>query len=46
MREGLDLHVRETGVQITMEVRDRDHAERVLGAVRAAGYAASEPTPR
>ncbi|HET9600293.1 MAG TPA: ACT domain-containing protein, partial [Acidimicrobiales bacterium] len=46
VREGLDLHVRETGVQITMEVRDRDHAERVLGAVRAAGYAASEPTPR
>jgi threonine dehydratase len=37
-REGVDLHVRETGVHATFEVRDRDHARRVLEAVRAAGY--------
>ncbi|HEY8093977.1 MAG TPA: threonine ammonia-lyase [Acidimicrobiales bacterium] len=46
VREGVDLHVRETGVQIAMEVRNRDHAERVLDAVRAAGYLVSEPGPR
>ena len=37
-REGVDLHVRETGVHATFEVRSRDHAELVLAAVRAAGY--------
>ena len=46
VREGVDLHVRETGIQIAMEVRNREHAERVLAAVRAAGYAVSEPGPR
>jgi threonine dehydratase len=46
VREGVDLHVRETGIQIAMEVRNRDHAERVLDAVRAAGYLVSEPGPR
>jgi threonine dehydratase len=43
VREGVDLHVRETGVQIAMEVRNREHAERVLAAARAAGYVAEEP---
>ena len=38
-REGVDLHVRETGVHATFEVRGRDHAQRVLDAVRDAGYA-------
>ncbi len=37
-REGVDLHVRETGIHATFEVRGRDHAERVLASVRAAGY--------
>jgi threonine dehydratase len=37
-REGLDLHVRETGVHATFEVRGRDHAVAVLQAVRDAGY--------
>lgn len=37
-REGLELHVRETAVEATFEVRGRDHAERVLAAVQAAGY--------
>ena len=37
-REGVDLHVRETAVHATFEVRSRDHAATVLAAVRAAGY--------
>jgi threonine dehydratase len=46
VREGVDLHVRETGVQIAMEVRNREHADRIVAAVRSAGYDVSEPTPR
>lgn len=42
MREGVDLHVRETGVQIVLEVRGRDHADTVMSMVRAAGYNADE----
>jgi threonine dehydratase len=38
LREGIDLHVRETGVQLTIETRSREHAEAVVGAVREAGY--------
>src|SRR5215218_10152476 len=37
-REGVDLHVRETSVHATFEVRSPEHADRVLAAVRAAGY--------
>ena len=38
VREGLDLHVRETAVQLVLETRGRDHAEGVIDAVREAGY--------
>jgi threonine dehydratase len=37
-REGVHLHVRETAVQATFEVRSLDHAKAVVEAVRAAGY--------
>ncbi len=37
-REGLALHVRETGVQLVLETRGRDHAGAVREAVGAAGY--------
>jgi threonine dehydratase len=40
IREGFDLHVRETAVQLVLETRGRTHAEQVTGAVRRAGYAA------
>jgi threonine dehydratase len=40
VREGLDLHVRETAVQLVLETRGRDHAQAVLAAIRAAGYEA------
>ena len=38
IREGLDLHVRETGIHATFEVRGADHAERLLDSARLAGY--------
>ncbi len=38
VREGVDLHVRETGVQAVLEVRGRGHAESVVRAARDAGY--------
>jgi threonine dehydratase len=41
IREGIDLHVRETAVQLVLETRGPAHAAQVTDAVRAAGY--SEP---
>jgi len=38
LREGIDLHVRETGVQLTIETRGREHADAVLARVRESGY--------
>jgi threonine dehydratase len=38
VREGVDLHVRETGVQAVLEVRGRGHAESVVRAANDAGY--------
>jgi threonine dehydratase len=38
VREGIDLHVRETAVQLTLETRGRDHADAVLRSCAAAGY--------
>ena len=43
MREGLDLHVRETAVQLVLETRGAAHAQAVAEAVRKAGY--DEPRP-
>lgn len=38
VRDGVDLHVRETGVNAVLEVRGPDHAGRVVDAIRSAGY--------
>jgi threonine dehydratase len=38
VREGVDLGVRETGIELTVETRGRDHAEELLTALREAGY--------
>ncbi len=38
VREGLALHVRETGVRASFEVRDREHATAAVAAARLAGY--------
>jgi threonine dehydratase len=43
IREGLDLHVRETAVQLVLETRGAEHARAVTAAIRGAGYA--EPLP-
>ena len=40
MREGLDLHVRETAVEFVLETRGHEHAQRVLAALHDEGYAA------
>jgi threonine dehydratase len=39
IREGFDLHVRESAVQLVLETRSAEHADRVQAAVRRAGYA-------
>ena len=44
LREGIDLHVRETGVQLTIETRSREHADGVIAAVREAGYGVTRHT--
>ena len=38
VREGFDLHVRETAVQIVLETRGSEHADEVLRAIRESGY--------
>src|SRR3954465_7317281 len=40
LREGVDLHVRETAVQLIMETRGKEHAAQVLGAIARGGYVA------
>jgi threonine dehydratase len=40
VREGLDLHVRETAVELVIETRGHDHAAEVLAAMREKGYEA------
>ena len=40
MREGIDLHVRETAVELVLETRGHEHAERVLQDLREKGYPA------
>ena len=46
VREGLDFAVRETGVQITVEVRGAEHADLILNAAKAEGYEISAITGR
>jgi threonine dehydratase len=38
LRDGMDLHVRETAVQLVLQTRGPDHDARIVEAVRAAGY--------
>jgi threonine dehydratase len=40
LREGVDLHVRETAVQLIMETRGKEHAQQVLDAIARGGYVA------
>jgi threonine dehydratase len=50
VREGLDLHVRETAVELVLETRGRDHAETVLArsapaATRRASCTSARASP-
>jgi threonine dehydratase len=38
VREAVRLHVRETGVELTLETRGRGHTDDVLASLRGAGY--------
>jgi len=38
VREAVSLHVRETGVELTLETRGPAHTEEMLAALAAAGY--------
>jgi threonine dehydratase len=40
VREGLDLHVRETAVELVIETRGQEHADAVVRVMRGAGWAA------
>jgi len=46
VREGVDLHVRETGVQVVLEVRGREHVASIIAAAKKEGYEISEVTGR
>ncbi len=41
VREAMPLHVRETGVELTLETRGRSHTEELLAVLRATGYEVS-----
>ena len=43
VREGLDLHVRETAVELVLETRGRDHARRGAGGARRRGLRGARP---
>ena len=38
VREGVDLHVRETAVELVIETRGQEHADHVVAALTASGY--------
>jgi threonine dehydratase len=38
VRESEDLHVRQTGVELTLETRGAEHAEAIVAALRDGGY--------
>jgi threonine dehydratase len=38
LREGLDLHVRETVIQLVLQTTGREHSEQLVSAVRAEGF--------
>jgi threonine dehydratase len=42
VREGLNLHVRETGLQVVIEVRGRDHTSEIITICKTAGFDVSE----
>jgi threonine dehydratase len=43
VRDGMDLHVRESAVQLVLQTRGPDHDQQILEAVRGAGYEPEQP---
>ena len=41
IREGVDLHVRETGIRLVLQTEGPEHGERILAAVREQGFTVS-----
>jgi threonine dehydratase len=46
VREGISLHVRETGVQVVLEVRGREHSDSVISMARQNDYVVDEVVSR
>ena len=46
LREGLDLHVRETGIHATFAIRSRDQAAELVASARALGFDVVAETTR
>ena len=44
VREGLNLKVRETGVQVVLEVRGHDHTAEIITTAKIAGFDVSQVT--
>jgi threonine dehydratase len=42
VREGIYLHARETGIQIVLEIRGREHADQLLTLAKEQGYDLNE----
>ena len=38
LREGMDLHLRETAIHLVLQTNGPDHDEEILGAVKAEGF--------
>lgn len=46
VRDGVDLHVRETGVELTVETRGREHAQQLLCSLAGSELSGSRPPTR
>jgi threonine dehydratase len=44
IRDGISLHPRETGIQISLEVRGREHSNEIISLAAIAGYELLEQT--
>jgi threonine dehydratase len=40
IREGIDLHVRETAIELVLQTDGAEHSDRILAAIRAEGFSA------
>jgi threonine dehydratase len=38
LRDGIDLHVRETAIKLVLQTRGREHSEEIIAAARAEGF--------